>query len=79
VTELQNRWNRRNSARKGKYRGVRFDARSGMYNAQISVNGRKVWIGSYKSEVQAALAFDKSVKAHRGAFGVLNFPTGGEG
>ncbi|KAK8809425.1 hypothetical protein JH06_1951 [Blastocystis sp. subtype 4] len=59
------------------YRGVY--SRSGKWNAQIQYNGKKVYLGSYSSEQEAARAYDIAAKRYHGSKAVLNFQSSGEG
>lgn len=57
-----------------KYRGVTRNKRYGTWDTQIRTNGRRKWIGSYKTEVEAALAYDAAAREAHGEFARLNFP-----
>lgn len=57
------------------YRGVIRDPRTGRYRASIGINYRRVYLGTFEQEEDAARAYDAAALAHHGARAVLNFPT----
>jgi hypothetical protein len=54
------------------YKGL-FHRRDGMWRALITVNGRRIYVGSFKSETDAAKAYDEAAKKYHGEFANLNF------
>ncbi len=73
ATSAQNNWNRRAANNKSsKYKGVRFN--TGKFVATIAANKRVFHLGRFKSEIEAARAYDKKARELHGAFAYLNFP-----
>jgi hypothetical protein len=59
-----------------KYKGVSKDTRNpkNPWKAQIQYNKKKYAIGNYRTEEEAAKAYDDRAKTYFGQFAVLNFP-----
>lgn len=56
------------------YKGVYINKKS--YRVRITSNGKSVYIGTYKTAVEAALAYDEAAKKYHGEFAYLNLPDG---
>jgi hypothetical protein len=76
ATHSQNQYNkgktRKNSS--SRYVGVFLETRSGKWVARITVNRKKIWLGRFISESDAARAYDTAAKKYHGEFARLNFP-----
>ena len=73
-TQSQNQWNRSKS--KGdftsKFKCVRRHKRDKKWYVEPTINGKKVWVGSFDSEQEAARAYNQWAIAHCGEFAQLN-------
>ncbi|MHC4104145.1 MAG: AP2 domain-containing protein [Planctomycetota bacterium] len=76
VTHMQNVWNRRKfkSSSRSRYKGVDFAKDMKRWRARIRVNGRRIYLGSYENEIDAAKAYDKAAKKYHGPYAAINFP-----
>ena len=74
ATNEQNCWNSDRGFNKGtsKYKGVRLDKRSGRWFATIRHDGRKIHLGMFATEIEAARAYDKAAELLRGQYALLN-------
>lgn len=67
-----NRGKRQNA--KCKYKGVSCrKSRPSKWRARITVNQKTIMLGCYKSEIEAARAYDRAAKKYFGEFACLNF------
>jgi hypothetical protein len=55
----------------GSYRGVHKHSRR--WRAMISIGENRVRLGSFATELEAAIAYDRMAREHHGEFAVLNF------
>lgn len=76
ATISQNLYNRRKTSKKttSKYKGVHLKRESSKYAAAISCNGKRIFLGYFENEIDAARAYDNAAKIYHGEFAVLNFP-----
>ena len=73
VTQAQNGMNRLGNANHtSRYKGVHLDQQTGMWRAQIKVGEKRLQLGRFANEVDAALAYNKSAVEHYGEFARLN-------
>ena len=75
ATHSQNACNSRRDKTKtlSKYRGVSYSKRKMKWFAAIRDNRKKVWLGYFDNETDAAKAYDRAAKKYQGEFARLNF------
>jgi len=69
---LANRPKRKAPAR-SKYKGLEWDKISKKWKARVQFEGRKIYIGSFDSELAAARAYDSAAKKIQKDFASPNF------
>jgi len=71
--------NQQNSTKRAhcssKFKGVALSKNQKKWMARICINGKKIYIGRYKSEFEAAEAYDNKAIELFGEFANLNFPS----
>ena len=75
ATYSQNACNSRRNKTKtsSRFRGVSFSKRDGRWMARIEFEGKKKWIGRFKTEIEAARAYDQAARKCHGEYACLNF------
>ena len=75
ATGTQNIWHRRKFKKpsRSKYKGVDWAKDMNRWRARIRVNGRRIYLGSFKNEIDAAKAYDSAAKKYHGEYASLNF------
>lgn len=73
-TRSQNNWNQLKKGGKSQYKGVYLDKkRSKKWGVNIRYHGRRIYLGRFLTEIEAAKAYDAKAKELFGEFAYLNF------
>lgn len=72
-SQSQNMMNQRKTRGTSKYKGVHIDKRTSKWIANIKVNRKTIYLGTYKNEDDAAHAYDQAARKHFGKFARTNF------
>jgi len=70
----QNNQNRRRTGKRSQYKGVLWSRKRQSYQVMIGYKSKAYWIGSFKNDEDAALAYDIAAQLFHGEFARLNFP-----
>jgi len=73
-TPAENQRNRRPVGGSSQYKGVSYDKEHGKWEAGIHINGKRIHIGLFDSEIEAARAYDRKAQELFGQYAYLNFP-----
>ena len=75
-TETLNQFNKEKTKTKtsSKYKGVCFHTKMKQWTSNISFKNKRIWLGSFNAEEEAARAYDRKAKELAGEFAILNFP-----
>jgi hypothetical protein len=74
ATDSTNQQNARKSITKttSRFKGVDFVKPTGKWRARISVAGKRLFLGSFTDELDAALAYDNAARKYFGEYACLN-------
>lgn len=74
ATRSQNTCNNKKSrGQTSRYKGVCVSKEKGKFRATIMSNGKRIHLGYFKNEIDAAKAYDAAARKYHGDFAVLNF------
>ncbi len=68
------RHRRKTSGTSSKYKGVWFSTKNKNWTLRIMVGGKMAYLGSFKTQKEAAIQYDVAAFAEFGEFAELNFP-----
>jgi hypothetical protein len=76
ATHSQNMCNKPKTSTKStsQFRGVHSDKRKGRWVAKIQINRKRIWLGYFDNEIEAARAYDQAAMKYHGEFAHLNIP-----
>jgi len=57
-----------------KYKGVHWDKNLKRWIARIMFNKKRIYLGSFRDEIEAAKAYDNAARKYHAEFACLNFP-----
>jgi len=65
---------KRAGAKQSKYKGIYCRNRDRKWQALITINRKRIHLGYFHGEIEAAKAYDAAAKKYHGQFACLNFP-----
>jgi hypothetical protein len=75
VTKAESQWNKGPyKTNKSGYKGVSFDINRNLWQASITANGKRRFLGRFSTVKQAARAYDAAAAELHGEYGYLNLP-----
>lgn len=81
ATHCENMYNRKKPSRTSysKYKGVSWKKVNRKWVARIGFEKKEIHLGYFRSEIEAAKAYDRAAIKYHGEFASLNFPQSGSG
>jgi hypothetical protein len=72
-TKAQNQHNRHRAHGLSKFKGVSWHTKTKKWQARVALNGKRIHIGVFDSEIEAAKAYDQKARELYGDFARPNF------
>ena len=81
ATRSQNMCHRKKRSRttRSKYKGIHWKKRNRKWQAMITVESKRIYLGHFRDEIDAAKAYDRAARKYHGEFASLNFPESARG
>jgi len=81
ATRAQNIRNRKkfSNSSSSKYKGVSWRKKTRKWEVLITFERKRIFLGCFRSEIDAAKAYDRAAIKYHGEFASLNFPQSGSG
>ena len=81
ATRAQNVRHRKKFAKStgSKYKGIYFRKKTRKWEVLITFERKKIHLGCFRDEIEAARAYDRAAMKYHGEFACLNFPEPGSG
>jgi len=76
ATHSQNMCHRRkrSGATQSKYKGIYWKKKNRKWQALITFEKKRIYLGHFRNEIDAAKAYDRAARKYHGEFACLNFP-----
>jgi len=76
ATHSQNLCHRkkRSGAKQSKYKGIYWKKNNRKWQALITFEKKRMYLGYFQNEIEAAKAYDRAARKYHGEFACLNFP-----
>lgn len=72
TTQQKNCFNQKARIGTSKFKGVNYEKNMNKWKSQIQAYGKKIYLGIYKTEIDAAKAYNEAAEKYHGEFARLN-------
>lgn len=73
-TQQMRNTRKRANAKTSKFKGVSLHSQNSRWIAQIGINRRTIYVGSFGTQKEAAVAYDERARQEFGEFAMVNYP-----